>query len=178
MIATDIERLEQILTEILLNEWEVQGHSMGGKVVKDMEFKSKQETNKIILSGFTYPYGNIIAAGVRPEKIPYSGRSGRGGTSLYIQALQNYAKQRMNISDEKKSLSIAFAIAATQKEEGMPTMNSYRFSTSGKRLDWVQEAFKNNEDKITEAISVFAFNQLNVEFDVLLNKWQQEILKD
>jgi hypothetical protein len=57
-------------------------------------------------------------------------------------------------------------------------MNSYRFSTSGKRLDWVQEAFKNNEDKITEAISVFAFNQLNVEFDVLLNKWQQEILKD
>jgi hypothetical protein len=151
---------------------------MGGKVVKDLEFKSKQETNKIILSGFTYPYGNIIAAGVKSGKIPYSGRSGRGGTSLYIQALQNYAKERMNISDDKKSLSIAFAIAATQKEEGMPTMNSYKFSTSGKRLDWVQEAFKNNEEKIAEAISQFAFGQLSVSFDVMINKWQTMINKN
>ena len=175
MIATDIEKLEQVLSEVLLNEWEAQGHSMGGSIVKNLEYRSKQEANKIILSGFTYPYGNILEAGVKSGKIPYSGRSGRGGTSLYIQALQRYAQERMNISDEKKSLSIAFAIAATQKKEGMPTRASYRFSSTGKRTDWVEDALKKNEDKITEAISAFAFNQLSVQFYVMLKSWQTMI---
>ena len=180
-IATDIEHLEQVISEALTSEWEAQGHKMSGRVVKEIEFKTKQTANTLILSGFMYPYANIIAAGTKPSKIPFSGGSkrgqGKGGTSLYIAALQNYVKNRMSISDEKKSLSIAFAIAKTQKEEGMPTLNSYRYSSSGKRLDWVQEAFKNNEDKITEAISQMAFNMLSVNIDVLLNKWQLEINK-
>lgn len=176
-IATAIERLEQVLTEALSNEWEAQGHQMTGKIVKDIEYRVKQETNKIVLSGFTYPYGNIIASGVSASKIPFGGRTGKGGKSLYIAALQNYVKSRMNISDEKKSLSIAFAIAKTQKEEGMPTLNSYRYSSSGKRLDWVQDAFRNNEDKITEAVRGLAFDMASVNLDVLLNEWQTLISK-
>jgi hypothetical protein len=177
-IGYPLEHLEQVLSEILLNEWEAQGHSMGGNVVKEIEYKAKQETDKIILSGFTYPYGNIIAAGIKANKIPYSGRSGRGGTSLYIQALQNYAKNRMEISDEKESLSVAFAIAATQKKEGMPTRNSYSFSSTGKRTDWVEEALKKNEDKVFEAISEMSFNLLSVQFDVMIDKWNAEINKN
>lgn len=176
-IATDIERLEQVLTESLINEWEAQGHSMTGKVVKEIEYKAKQDANTLILSGFMYPYGSIQAAGTKPSKIPYSGRSGRGGMSLYIAALQEYVKTRMNISDEKKSLSIAFAIAAAQKKEGMPTSGSYKYSSTGKRTDWIEEAFKKGEDKITEAISVMSYNLLTVQLDVLLAKWQIELNK-
>jgi hypothetical protein len=84
----------------------------------------------------------------------------------------------MNIPDEKKSLGIAFAIAATHKKEGMPSKGSYAFSSTGKRLAWIEEAFKNNEDKITEAISEMAYNMLNVQLDVILNKWQIEINKN
>jgi hypothetical protein len=142
--------------------------------VREIEYKVKQETNRIILSGYMYPYGSIIAAGVRPSKIPFGGRGG-GGTSAYIEALKMYVKNRMGIADEKKSLSIAFAIAKTQKEEGMPTMNSYKYTSSGKRLDWIQESFKNSEDKITEAVSNMAFDMISVNIDVLLNKWQLEI---
>ena len=177
-IATDIERLQQVLNEALLNEWEAQGHSMNGKVVKDIEYKVKQETDRLILSGFMYPYGNIIAAGVKESKIPFSGRTGRGGTSLYIAALQNYVKARMNITDEKKSLGIAFAIATVQKRSGMPTPRSYSFSSTGKRRDWIEEAFKNNEDKITEAVSEMSYNMLVVKLDVLLDKWQIELNKN
>jgi hypothetical protein len=176
-IGTNIERLQQVLSESLMNEWEAQGHSMSGKVVKDLEFKTKQEANKLILEGFMYPYGSIQAAGVSASKIPYSGRTGRGGTSQYIQALQNYVKQRMNIPDEKKSLGIAFAIAATHKKEGMPSKGSYAYSSTGKRLVWIEEAFKNNEDKIMEAISEMSYNLLSVQLDVILNKWQIEINK-
>jgi hypothetical protein len=177
-IGTSIERLEQILNEALLNEWEAQGHSMNGKVVREIEYKVKQETDKLILSGFMYPYANIQAAGVKSAKIPFSGRTGRGGTSLYIAALQNYVKARMNVNDEKRSLSIAFAIAHTQKKEGMPTRGSYSFSSTGKRLDWVEEAFKRNEDKISEAVSDMSYNLLVAKFDVLINKWQAELNKN
>jgi len=176
-IYNDIEKLESVISEVLLNEWEAQGHSMGGKVVKDIEYQSKIETNRIILSGFMYPYGNIQAAGVPSSKIPYSGHSKRGGTSLYITALQNYVKNRMGISDEKKSKGIAFAIAETQKKQGMPTRGSYRFSRTGKRTEWVSDALK-RDDKITNAVSELAFNVMRVQFDALIDKWQVELNKN
>lgn len=171
-IYTDIEKLEKIISEALMNEWEAQGHSMGGKVVRDIEYQVKIETNRIILSGLMYPYGGIQAAGVKASKIPYSGRSGRGGKSLYIAALQNYVKQRMGIDDAKKSLGIAFAIAETQKKQGMPTQGSFRFTSTGKRTDWIEEALKKDENKITSVVSEMAFNVMRVQFDVMINKWQ------
>lgn len=175
MIATDIERLQQVLTEALQNEFEAQGHSMTGKLIKDIEYQVKQTVDKISISGLMYPYGNILASGTKSSKIPFSGRTGRGGTSLYIQALQDYAKQRMNIQDEKKSLSVAFAIAHEQKKHGMPTPGSYKYSSSGKRTEFIEDAFNHSEDKISESISQMAFNLLTVKIDVLINQWNLEL---
>ena len=177
-IDTNIDKLKAVLTKALTEEWEAQGHSMNNAIVENIDFVVKQETDKLTISGMMFAYGNIIAAGVASSKIPYSGRSGRGGTSLYIQALQNYVKARMHIEDEKKSKSIAFAIAQTQKFSGdavgMPTRGSYAFTKTGARLRWIEEAFKHNEDNITEAISDMCFNLLTVNFDVLLTSWQKE----
>jgi hypothetical protein len=60
----------------------------------------------------------------------------------------------------------------------MPTRGSYSFSSTGKRLDWVEEAFKRNEDKISEAVSDMSYNLLVAKFDVLINKWQAELNKN
>lgn len=169
---TEIEHLEHVLTEALMDEWDAQGHRMTGAVIREIEYQVEQKATELILSGFMPFYGNIIAAGTKASRIPYSGRTNKGGTSKYIQALQSYAQTRMNITDEKKSLSIAFAIAATQKKEGMPTSGSYKYSSNGKRKDWVESAFKTNEDKISEAISEMASNIIEVHFDVILAKWQ------
>jgi hypothetical protein len=176
-INTDIEKLEQVITEILTHEFEAQGHKMTGKIMQDIEYVVKQETNKLTISGMIYPYGNILASGTKAARIPFSGRTGRGGTSLYIQALQRYVQQRMNINDEKKSLSIAFAIAHTQKKEGMPTSGSYKFSSTGQRTDWIGEAFRAGEDKIKEAISDMVFSLLTVQIDVLISKWNLTLNK-
>jgi hypothetical protein len=174
-IATNTERLQQVLTEALMDEFEAQGHAMSGKLIKDIEYVVKQEVDKISISGLMYMYGNILASGTKSSKIPFSGRTGRGGTSLYIQALQNYAKQRMNIQDEKKSLSVAFAIAHEQKKHGMPTPGSYKHSSTGKRTEFIEDAFKRGEDKISEAVSDMAFNLLTVKIDVLMKKWEFEL---
>jgi len=176
-IATDIERLENVLNEALMNEFEAQGHKMSGKLISDIEYVVKQEVNKLTISGYMYPYANYLAAGTKAANIPFSGRTGRGRTSLYIQALKNYARIRMGIDNEKKALSVAFAIAHTQKKQGMPTRGSYSYTSTGKRTEFVSDAFKRDEDKITEAISDMAFNILTVKIDTLIDKWQLELNK-
>ena len=180
-IATDLEHLEHVLSEALANEWEAQGHHMTGKIVKDIEYVTKQEANKITLSGMIYAYGNIQASGVNSDKIPFSGTAkrgqGTGGISKYIQALKKYAEIRMNIP-ENKSLGVAFAIAKTQKKEGMPTRGSYTYSNTGKRTEWIEDAFKRDEDKITEAIREMCYNLLSVQIDTLLKKWNIELNKE
>jgi hypothetical protein len=170
-IQTDIQKLESVLSEALMNEFEAQGHKMSGTVVRDIEYVVKTEVNKISIAGMMYPYANYLAAGTKAAKVPFSGIGG-GGTSLYIQALKNYAKVRMGIENEKKALSVAFAIAHTQKKHGMPTPGSYSYSSTGKRTEWISDAFKNNEDKITEVVSQMAFNMLVVKLDTLIEKWQ------
>jgi hypothetical protein len=180
-IATITTNLEHVLTKALQEEWTAQGHAMNSKIITDMEYVVKQEVNQLTISGMIYPYGNIIAAGVMASKIPFSAPSKRGGTSLYIKALQEYVKLRMHISDEKKSLSVAFAIAQTQKYSGdawgMPTRGSYAFSSTGKRMAWVEEALKRNEGNILEAIREMCFELMTVKIDVLLTKWNAELNK-
>lgn len=167
----NVEKLQQVLTEALTKEWEAQGHSMTGKMVQTIDYVVKEEVDRLTLSGMIYPYGNILAAGTKANRIPYSGRTGKGGTSKYIQALQNYVQMRMNITDHKQSLRVAFAIATEQKKHGMPTPGSYSYTQTGKRTEWVGEAFKNNEDKITETVREMVYDLLLVNFDTLIDKW-------
>lgn len=181
-VATDIERLEQVLSEALMNEFEAQGHKMSGKLISDIEYVTKQEVNKLVLSGYMYAYGSILNAGVKADNIPFSPRglgfaASGAGTSLYIKGLQNWVKQRMSINDEKKSLGIAFAIATTQKKYGMPTPASTFYSSTGKRTEFISDAFKRNEGNITEAVSQMAFNMLTVKIDTLIDKWNIELNK-
>ena len=175
-LQSDIQKLEQVLSEALMNEFEAQGHKMSGAVVRDIEYVVKQEVNKISIAGMMYPYANYLAAGTKAAKIPFSGIGG-GGTSLYIQALKNYARQRMGIDNEKKALSVAFAIAHTQKKHGMPTPGSYAYSSTGKRTEWIGDAFKRDESKIVEVVEAMAFNMLTVKLDTLIEKWQIELNK-
>jgi hypothetical protein len=175
MIATPIEHLQQVISEVLMDEWEAQGHKMTGDVVKEIDYQVKFNTNNIILSGLMFPYGSIQAAGITASRIPYGGRTGRGGKSAYISALQDYVKKRMGITDEKKSKSIAFAIATEHKKKGMPTDGSFRFSKNGRRKDWIEFALQS--DKVTEAISEMAEGIITANIDVMITNWNIELNK-
>jgi hypothetical protein len=150
---------------------------MGGNVVKTIKYVVKQEADAMTIEGYMYPYGSINAAGVKANKIPFSGTKPRGqggGTSMYIQALQKYVQQRMRINDDKKSLGIAFAIAKTQKREGMPTKGSYSYSSTGKRTEWIGEALSKNEEKLLEPIREMCYELISVKFDTMIDSWQRE----
>ena len=174
-----LENLKKVISKVLLEEFTAQGHTMTGKVVKDIEYQKEYKGNFLHISGFMYPYGMIVQAGVTSDKIPYdpSKRTG-AGTSKYIQALMLYAKQRMGARSEQNAKSIAFAIARTHKKEGMPTKGSYKFSKTGKRKDWIIEAMDRKQDEITKAVMEVAEQAITVTFDLMITKYQTKLNSD
>ncbi len=164
---------ERFIKEELLKTWTDQGHKMSGKVVREMDIIVEQAVDKISFLFFSLPYGVYIEAGVDASKIPFSGSSGHGGKSAFIEALKSYAKNRMNLPD-KEALSAAFAIAHTQKKRGMPTPASSRFSSTGERTNWIGNTMERNEVFIREFMSRYVNEILSVLFDNIILKYSKE----
>ncbi len=169
-----IQDLEQFLRRELLKEWTAQGHFMNGKVVSEAEFVTKTTVNLLTMDLYVPIHGAFMETGTGAAKIPYSGRSGRGGRSKYIQALISYVQKRMRITELTQAKSIAFAIAETQRKEGMPTRGSYRFSTTGKRTGWIQTVFDRNETAIRDFLFRHIAVVLETRFENMITKYQRK----
>ena len=146
-LADDISTLA---ISVVATEWRAQGHELTGSAVKQMETMIRFEINTLVIEGLVPDYMAINNQGVPANKIPYYPGSGRK-TSKYIDGLIEYAKKRMGKSD-KEAKSVAFAIASKHKREGMPTKGSVRFSTTGKRTGFIEQALDKNSQKFIELI--------------------------
>ncbi len=162
-------KLQLDLRKKFLETWIVQGHYMGGKIIDTMDFEVKGND----IEGWILKYGSYLETGVKKANIPFSGTH-RGSTdkSLYIEALARYAEKKLGIHPQK-SLGVAFAIAYTQRREGMPTKGSYKFSQTGKRTQWIQNTLKKPDVK--DIIVQFIYDNFNkyieTEIDnMILNK--------
>lgn len=141
-----LDNIAQEIIQLIGDEWIKQGHDLTGAFVQGLSYEIVD--NIIYIYDTTNSgYGKILNAGVSADRIPFSPGSG-AKTSKYIQGLVRYARLRMGASD-KDALSIAFAIAHKHKKEGMPTQESARFSSTGKRTQFVEDATQ-EVDKIVE----------------------------
>lgn len=170
MINTATQKLELIamrIKENLKKEIKLRGHSLTGELENSISYEVENAVNSIAFVFSYNDYGRIVNNGVKPSKIPYSGRSGRGGTSKYIEALIEYGKKRGIAESEAKGF--AFAVAAKQKKEGMSTKASRRFSKNGKRNAWQDSVLAEIEKQIPVLIDKYLFNELelviNTQFD-------------
>ena len=161
------DKFKEDLKKKLLQSWTDQGHFMNGAIISTMEFIVESTDKYIDIIGMINKYGGYLESGVDKSKIPFSGTGGHGGKSLYIQALARYAQLKMNVN-EKESLGVAFAIAYTQKREGMPTKKSYAFSKTGKRTMWIQESLEANKDLISEFIQENFGQILSIQIDNMI----------
>ena len=167
MLALEIVERQSILVaeffkKELRNELEAQGHRDTGKLIDSIEYEILTDTDTIKIV-FTYLYyGDIVETGVKPANIPF-GKSTGAKTSKYIEALKNWAKRR----GFKKPLSAAFAIANKHKKEGMPTKNSYRFSSNGRRKHW--RSFTLNT-YLPQSLKIFADSDLQDLIKIILTK--------
>lgn len=135
----------------LQGELKEQGHYNTGALYNSIQYQVFSRGSAVVVGQMTsLDYGIIVEVGVPSGKIPYSGRNGRGGKSKYIQGLVTFFMHKG--LDEKSALGAAFATANVQRQEGMPTAGSYRFSNNGRRTHFVSETLENNLDVITRIL--------------------------
>lgn len=168
-----LEPLEILLRDELRKEWVAQGHSMGGKAIEEIDFVSKATADTFSLEVWLPNYGYFLDKGVKAEQIPFSGRSGHGGKSAYIQGLIRYVQKRMGIQELSEAKSVAFAIAHTHKREGMPSIGSERFSKTGERTRWFTNITERKESLIRQTIYRLVELVLMKNWDKMLNKYIQ-----
>jgi hypothetical protein len=166
-LADDISLLA---ITVVANEWRAQGHELSGSAVKQMETVIREEIATIVIEGYIPDYMAINNSGVTAARIPYTPNSGRP-PSKYISGLIDYVKRRMGKSD-KEAKGIAFAIASKHKKEGMPTKGSVRFSTTGKRTGFIEQALDKNSPKFIELIE----NAITFSVEATIESYYKSIL--
>lgn len=154
--------LAELLKEEMRQQLKIANHIMTGELVESIESRilSTIEGRKIEI--WLNSYGIALDQGVPPEKIPFTEPSGRGGRSKYIEGLQRFAQLKLGVTDNRKSLGIAFAIARKHKKVGMPVKGPTQFiqktldATEDDIIrfaeDWAEAVFQAKIDSIIENI--------------------------
>lgn len=124
----------KFLNANIKSEWAAQGHHLSGEWEDSITSQMVTESE---VEGLARAYGSIVNAGTTPARIPYGGTGTGAKTSAYIQGLYGYFKAKGY--DHKDALSFAFATAKKQKKEGMSTVASKRFSSTGERQHFLED---------------------------------------
>jgi hypothetical protein len=139
-----LKKIGKRINELLVEEWALQGHKMpSSKFEGEMETRIEKEGDTYILQGLSVYYARFINQGVSSSQIksPYA--------PPRIKGLTKYVLSRMGIGGSQ-GVAIAYAIATKHKQEGMPTKDSYQYSDTGKRTEFIEDTFKKAEREIDE----------------------------
>ena len=164
------EDISLLAISVVANEWRAQGHELSGSAVKQMETVIREEIATIVIEGYIPDYMAINNSGVTADRIPYTPNSGNK-TSKYISGLIDYVKRRMGKSD-KEAKGIAFAIASKHKREGMPTKASVKYSSTGRRTGFIEQALEKSSPKFIELIE----NAITFSVEATIESYYKSIL--
>jgi hypothetical protein len=147
-----LERLAEVLKQEMRTQLRIANHVMTGALSESIESRilSTIEGRKIEI--WIEQYGIALDQGVPPDRIPFTEPSGRGGRSKYIEGLQRFAQLKLGVSDNRESLSIAFAIARKHKKVGMPVKGPTKFIE--KTLDATEDDILRFAEEWSEAVFI------------------------
>jgi len=127
----EIRLLMSFLVLEIKKELREQGHVLTGTLERSIEYDIKDTVQKITYLIYLEDYGLSLDRGIASDRIPFSPGSG-AGSSKYIEGLKRFWMLRgLPLFQAERA---AFATARKHKQEGMPTRNSYSFSSNGRRL--------------------------------------------
>lgn len=145
-----IQQIADTATTAVVIEWKRQGHELTGKAAQSIEEQVTQTANGTRIDFYIQDYMARINEGVPSNRIPYSPGSG-ARSSKYIQGLTRYARLRFG-ANRKEAERIAFAIARAHLREGLPSLRSKRYSSTGRRTGFIEQGLEGEEEKITALI--------------------------
>lgn len=144
-----LEDVMKTLQKGLREEQEAQGHKLTGRLERSIVYEISQDGRDAKAEMYSEDYGVFIELGVKASKIPYSGNRG-GGKSKYIEGLISFFELRGLSGREAEGA--AFATAKIQARQGMPTVGSYKYSSTGERTGFVKTTIEKNLEGIGKLI--------------------------
>ena len=165
---TDYTQIADRVLARVLEEWRNQGHDLTKKVENTAKSTIEQTLGFVRITGELEYYARFVNHGLVQNEIPYSLPSGRGGTSKYIEGLIAFATKLGK--NEKEAKGMAFAIAHTHLEEGMPTSGSMQYSSTGSRTQFVENAFKDMGPELNKLIFEEAAGDITKMFTKILTQ--------
>ena len=152
---TTIRQIDLHLELDLKKELRAQGHFLTGALERSIVSKQTSSSGKTVIEMEALDYADDLFEGIPPEHIDQADIAG----------LTKYAEKRFGLSG-KQAIKAAVAIARKHRKEGMPTKNSYQFSSTGERLFANVEAYNKNEAEYAS----FLETGVSSEIDQFINK--------
>lgn len=154
ILKEDVQEALDLLIASVKAEWRAQGKVASGRAMRTIEAKTTTTLHSVIGRVLVQDYMAVQDRGVPASRIPFSGRTGRGGRSAFIEGLKKWSRYvRPGLSDRERT-SFAFAVATVMKKEGMPTIGSRRYAENGRRLNWSRFAFEAVRTKLDEIMAL------------------------
>jgi hypothetical protein len=157
-----LNNLADLLKEEMRQQLRIANHIMTGDLIESIESRILNTIEGRKIEIWLNSYGIALDQGVPADRIPFTEPSGRGGRSKYIEGLQRFAQLKLGVTDNRKSLGIAFAIARKHKKVGMPVKGPTQFiqktldATEDDIIrfaeDWAEAIFQAKIDSIIENI--------------------------
>jgi len=143
-----LEKIANLSIQSVAIVWRLQGHELTGNAVRQLETRIVERGNDTVIEGYVTDYMAELNEGVPASKIP------RPGTAAYdklIVDLAGYARKR-GLTGRRSYEQIARAIASRHLREGKPTKASRRFSKTGKRTGFIEQALTDIEPELAQLI--------------------------
>lgn len=157
-----IRSLDQQLSQNLKKELRDQGHYLTGALEQSVQSRFVSNSDGVTLEMVALDYINDLETGIPGNQIDVTDAS-------YIEGLARYAKLRFGLKSDRQALRAAFRIAAKHRKEGMPTRNSYQFSSTGERTEAVQTSYdehaRDNEKLLEDTFSTELDELIDKTFD-------------
>ena len=142
---TTAKDISNVIISALVEEIKLQGHNDTGKLINSFESTETETGKKTTIEILFFNYGMFLNYGRKP------------GGYVPFAVLFDWVKRRLNLSG-LQARSATFAINQKIFKEGSPTKGALKYSSTGKRTQFIDDALKRKDKEITEAISeYFAF---------------------
>lgn len=178
----DLEQIGRYVQDITRAEFAQQGHNLTGKSSASIDYRVTQGRGPAtwVITLEHERHMTYLNTGVPADRIPYGGRTGRGGKSAFIEALTRWAKLRGMAGGFREAKRIAFAVATTMKREGMPTRGAFAFTNNGRRTGWLDHPVNTNEreveDRLYNAYADYLANKLEERLEIVVRKYSNMTL--
>jgi len=151
---TTAKDISEVIISALVEEIKMQGHNDTGKLINSFESTETETGKKTTIEILFFNYGMFLNYGRKP------------GSYVPFAVLFDWVKRRLNLSG-LQARSATFAINQKIFKEGSPTKGALKYSSTGKRTQFIDDALKRKDKEITEAISEYCASVISKKIDII-----------